>query len=235
MVGARTAAMAYNRYADWDFDIQNPRTAGRHRLMSRRGAWGLTVIGVGVFLMGAWSLNRLCFLLSPLALVLILGYSLAKRFTLLAHAILGLALAAAPMGAWAAVRGSLWDGMEPWLLALATALWVFGFDLIYATLDTDFDRRAGLHSIPAKLGERTALAWARWLHGGAWIALGAWAGAAGFGPPEWTIWGIIGGVLVWEHRQARPGDAEAVNRAFFLANAVVSGLVLLQCMVHLWK
>lgn len=229
LVTARTAAMAFNRRVDWDYDRENPRTAGRQHLGSRRVAGVLTWVALLGFIAGTWFLNTLCFMLAPLAIVMILSYSLTKRFTAFTHFFLGLALAAAPMGAWAAVRGNLMS-WPPWVLAAAVLFWVFGFDLIYATQDADFDRGAGLHSIPARHGVPVALRLAGALHAAAWLLLGWFGLACGFGWLYGAGWFLIAGALVHEHRLARTGDVARVNVAFFQANAFV-GLVLLAAVV----
>jgi 4-hydroxybenzoate polyprenyltransferase len=157
MVGARSAAMAFNRLADAPLDARNPRTADRALpagRVSRRSAFLLTAVSAAVFMGAAAQLNRICFLLSPLALLVILGYSLTKRFTSLTHLVLGLSLALAPVGGWLAVRGDL--GMTILILALAVLLWVAGFDVLYSLQDQDFDRRAGLYSLPARWGATPA-------------------------------------------------------------------------------
>jgi 4-hydroxybenzoate polyprenyltransferase len=225
LVAARTAAMAFNRVADWNFDVRNPRTSGRQHLASRLAGKLLVAAGVAVFWGATWWINPLCFALAPVAVVLVLGYSLTKRFTACAHAFLGLALAAAPMGAWAAVRGELWSA-APWVLAAGVMLWVAGFDVIYATQDTEFDRAAGLKSVPAWLGNARALRVAQALHGLAWVALGAFGWVAALRWPYAVAWGVIGAALVFEHRLASTGDLDRVNRAFFQANAVVSAVFL---------
>lgn len=225
LVTARTAAMAFNRYVDWDYDRANPRTEGRQHLASRRLALALTWVALLGFIAGTWFLNVLCFMLAPLAIIIILSYSLTKRFTAFTHFFLGLALAAAPMGAWAAVAGDL-RAWPPWVLAFAVLCWVFGFDLIYSTMDAEFDARAGLHSFPSRFGIPAALRLAGALHLLAWLALGAFGLACGFGWRYAAGWGLIAGALVFEHRLARTGDVARVNAAFFQANAFV-GLVLL--------
>ena len=157
MVGARSAAMAFNRLADAPLDARNPRTADRALpagRVSRRSTFLLTAVSAAVFMGAAAQLNRICFLLSPLALLVILGYSLSKRFTSLTHLVLGLSLALAPVGGWLAVRGDL--GVTILILALAVLLWVAGFDVLYSLQDEDFDRRAGLYSLPARWGAAPA-------------------------------------------------------------------------------
>lgn len=225
LVTARTAAMAFNRYVDWDFDRANPRTEGRQHLASRRMAHALTWIGIVGFLAGTWFLNQLCFMLAPAAILLILAYSLTKRFTAFTHFFLGLALAVAPMGAWAAVSGDL-RAWPPWVLAFAVLCWVFGFDLIYSTMDADFDRRTGLHSFPSRFGIRAALNLAGGLHVAAWLALGLFGMTCGFGWRYAVGWALVAMALVFEHRLGRTGDIARVNMAFFQANAFV-GLVVL--------
>ena len=233
LVSARTAAMAFNRWVDWRFDVLNPRTAGRQHLASRSMALALTLGGVAVFVAGCAGLNRLCLALSPVALVLILGYSLMKRVSAGAHLVLGLALAAAPMGAWAAVQGSL-ASVVPWVLAAGVMLWVAGFDIIYATQDADFDRATGLHSVPARLGVPRALKLAQALHGVAWLILGALGLLAGFGSAYWVAWLLMGAALVYEHRLAGTGDVELVNRAFFQVNALLGAVVLAGIACETW-
>jgi 4-hydroxybenzoate polyprenyltransferase len=225
MVSARTAAMAFNRLVDWEFDKLNPRTEGRHRLVSKPVARGLILVSAGVFAFGCWSLNFLCLVLCPVALFLIFFYSITKRFSSFTHFFLGLALAAAPMGAWAAVRGEL-VSLAPWLLALAVLLWVFGFDLIYSTLDAEFDRKVGLRSFPATFGVEAALRVAPILHIGSILVLGVFGWNAGLGWPYWVAWATAAISLGYEHRLARSGDRGLVNRAFFQVNAFV-GVVLL--------
>lgn len=225
MVSARTAAMAFNRLADWEIDKLNPRTADRHRLIGKPVARALVLVSVALFAFACWNLNTLCLVLSPLALFLIFFYSITKRFSSFTHFFLGLALAAAPMGAWAAVRGDL-SSPVPWLFALAVLLWVAGFDLIYSTLDADFDRTAGLKSVPATYGVRTALALAPVLHVASAVVLGLAGWAADLGWPYAVAWVLACAGLWLEHRWARTGDLVQTNRAFFHVNAFV-GLVLL--------
>jgi 4-hydroxybenzoate polyprenyltransferase len=239
MVAARTAAMAFNRLADRHLDARNPRTAGRHlpaELLSVSAVTFLTVAASLLFVAATalfllreppnpWPLR--C---SLPVLAVVLGYSLAKRFTSLAHVWLGFALALAPVAAWVAVRGfvSAEDLTSPLLLAVAVLFWVSGFDILYATQDADFDRAAGLHSIPAKLGVRGALLVAAALHAVTFFALIAF----GLGTPELgTVYfaGLIpiGTLLVSQHALVSPTDLRRVNDAFFKVNAVVSFGVLL--------
>ncbi|CAB4244345.1 4-hydroxybenzoate polyprenyltransferase [Methylacidimicrobium sp. AP8] len=233
MVGARTAAMAFNRYVDWEIDRRNPRTVERSRLASRTEALVLCLAGLAVFGFGLWFLNGLCRLLAPLAVVIVLGYSYTKRFTSFCHAFLGLALALAPLGAWAAVRGELTD-LTPYLLAASVLAWTFGFDLIYALQDLDVDRRLGLRSFPARFGSAATLRTARLLHGAAWIGWVAFGLQAGLSTAYWWACAICGVALLYEHRLCREQDGRALNMAFFEINVAVSLLLLLGVVGSLW-
>ena len=173
MIGARSAAMTFNRIVDRDIDAQNPRTAGREipsGKLSVGFAWAFLYVSIGVFLLASYSLNWLTFALSPVALIVILGYSYAKRYTSLAHVFLGLAIAISPSAAWIAVRGTLNDEI-PLLLSLLVLMWTAGFDVLYACQDSEFDRKAGLRSIPARFGIKNSLKIARLFHFQAFIVL----------------------------------------------------------------
>ena len=219
MVCARTAAMTFNRLADWEFDRRNPRTEHRHRLVRKNVAAAWCLASSAGFLLSAWSLNRLCLLLSPVALGAVFFYSLTKRFTHFAHFFLGLALSVAPVGAWIAVTGRL--DFPPLVLASAVLLWGAGFDLIYATQDHEADKREGLHSMVVRLGVRGAMKLAVWLHVAALAGLAGFGLAAGAGGIYLASLGVIAAALVYEHLQARRGDVASINRAFFQANAIV--------------
>jgi len=219
MVFARTAAMTFNRIADWSIDQRNPRTAQRHTLVSRGGAVAGCAASALLFLGTAWFINTLCFALSPVALAVVFFYSFTKRFTHAAQFFLGLALAVAPVGAWLAVTGSF--AVPPLILALAVVLWLAGFDTIYATQDYEVDRREGLKSMVVWLGVPNALRAAQVLHAGAWLALAAFGWSAGLGPAYWAGLAGILGLLVYEHDVARSLDVKAVNAAFFNANAAI--------------
>lgn len=225
MASARTAAMAFNRWLDWEIDQRNPRTQYRSRLITRPAAALLWASAAIVFVWCAYALNPLCLTLSPVALLIIFGYSYTKRFTVWCHGFIGLALSVAPMGAWAAVRGDFYSPL-PWLLAGAVLTWVFGFDLIYSTLDADFDRAHGLYSIPAHFGVPHALALAMALHGVTLLLLAAFGRAADLGSPYWCGWGAAVLCIFYEHLLTRGGDLGRINRAFFHMNALV-GLALL--------
>jgi 4-hydroxybenzoate polyprenyltransferase len=220
LVSARTAAMAFNRWADWDYDTFNPRTKRRSTLGTRRSTMGLCVAGLVAFVVGCSQLNFLCLALCPVACVIILGYSLTKRFTAYSHAFLGLALAAAPMGAWAATTGNLSSPL-PWLLAAGVWCWVFGFDLIYATQDVEFDLQAQLHSYPARHGVAAALRLARALHVLTWLILLAFGWLADLGMPYYVSMLLIFFALIVEHILCRSSDLARINVAFFQMNALV--------------
>ena len=223
LVGARTAAMAFNRLADWQIDQKNPRTAVRSTLVSKTTAYGTMVGGVLGLVGGAWILNPLCLMLSPVAVGIVFFYSLTKRFTWGSHGFLGLALGTAPVGAWLAVRGQF-DSWVPIVLGSAVGLWVAGFDLIYALQDREFDREHGLKSFPAKFGETAALQMATGLHVLAAILLGAFGWMAGFGWRYGVCWTAMGVVLWIESHWSKVEGKR--GKAFFWANAVVSLLVL---------
>ncbi len=225
MIGARTSAMGMNRYLDWEIDQKNPRTVIRSQLATKRGALLLTGFGFLLFLGAVSQLNFLCLILSPVALLLIWGYSWLKRVTVWCHLGLGFALSVAPMGAWAAVRGDL-GSSEPWLLAFAVLWWVFGFDLIYATQDAEFDRKAGLYSFPAKFGVERSLLIARGAHGLTFLALGFFGKVSGLGPSYWLAYGGVAVALVYEHLLCRQSvDLGKINRAFFLVNGLIGILL----------
>lgn len=219
MVLARTAAMTFNRLADWELDKRNPRTAGRHLLVPKAGAIALLAASSASFVAASFFINPLCFALSPAALAIVFFYSLTKRFTSFTHLFLGLALAVSPVGAWLAVRGRF--DLPPLILALAVLFWVAGFDLIYALLDAEFDRAAGLNSLVVRLGARRSLAWAQRFHLAMWLLLGAFGFASGLGIFFYSGLALVLGALVYEHFTARRMDVGAINRAFFQSNAFV--------------
>ena len=224
MVGARSAAMTFNRIIDIDFDAANPRTANRELPTGRLSvgfAWAFLFVSIAVFLFAAWSLNWLTFALSPIALLSVLGYSYAKRFTAFAHLMLGWALSISPTAAWIAVRGTI-DSEVPILLSLLVLMWTAGFDVMYACQDYEFDKKAGLRSIPARFGIRNALWIARLLHVQAFIALVLLYLVTGLG---WlALAGVIavGLLLIYQHTLVRPTDLSRMNAAFFTTNAFVS-------------
>ena len=219
MVFARTAAMTFNRLADWELDKRNPRTEGRHRLIGRGAATVACAAASVGFIASAWWLNPLCAWLSPVALGIVFFYSLTKRFTHFAQFFLGLALSVAPVGAWLAVTGSF--AWPPLVLALAVMLWVAGFDVIYATQDYEVDVREGLKSLVVWLGIRGGLRLALALHVAAFAGLAAFGLTAGLGRFYVAALAIVLAGLAYEHFEARRGDIGSINRAFFQANAAV--------------
>ena len=223
MVAARSVAMAFNRVLDADIDSRNPRTKARHLpagLLSRRFAWGFIVFWAAVFFLAAGGLNSLCLKLAPLALAIVTFYSFTKRFTSLAHLVLGFSLGIAPAAAWIAMRGSL-DPRILWLTAAVT-LWTAGFDIIYACQDYAFDVQSGLYSIPRRLGIPGALWLARVLHLGMLLCLVALIRAFGLGPTAAAGIVAVAGLLLWEHRLVRADDLSRIDAAFFTMNGYVS-------------
>ena len=226
MVFARAAAMAYNRFADRDIDARNPRTAGREiprGTIRPAAALTFTVVCAAGFVGTAWLLGPACFWLSWPVLVVLLGYSHAKRFTSLSHVWLGLALGLAPPAAWLAATGEFGPGLfAACVLGLGVTFWVAGFDLLYACQDDEFDRREGLWSMPVRLGRRRALNVARALHG---VAITGFAGFGWLGELGWVYAvgvAIAAGLLVWEHRLIAPDDLDRIHTAFFTMNGFVS-------------
>lgn len=228
MVGARSSAMTFNRIADRDVDADNPRTAQRELpagKLSLNFAWAFLFISIGIFVLSAYMLNWLTFALSPVALISILGYSYAKRFTAFSHLLLGWALAIAPTASWIAVRGTI-DSEVPLLVSLFVLMWTSGFDVMYACQDLEFDRKAGLHSIPAKVGIGRALWIARSFHLQAFVVLVLLYLVTGLG------WLALGGVLavallmIYQHTLVRANDLTKMNAAFFTTNAFVSVILL---------
>ncbi|MFN8012625.1 MAG: UbiA-like polyprenyltransferase [Holophagaceae bacterium] len=225
MVGARTAAMTFNRLVDADVDADNPRTAQRHipaGRVSRAGAVALLGAGVVLFGFSAGRLGPLCWKLAPLALAVILGYSLCKRFTSLAHLVLGLSLAGAPLGAWIAIRGEL-ESPAGWLAGGVLA-WTGGFDILYALQDEAFDRAVGLRSVPAALGTQGALWVSRMLHLTALLCWGRFNLLVQGTAFPWLGWLAVAGILMREQWLVKDGTLERIDEAFFTMNSLV-GLV----------
>jgi 4-hydroxybenzoate polyprenyltransferase len=235
MVAARSAAMAFNRWADADLDAENPRTRNRAipaGLLSRQFVLGFTCVAVAVFLLAAAELNRLALELSPVVLVVLLGYSYLKRVTQWSHLGLGLALGLAPTAAWIAVRGSL----DPRILVLTAAvtLWAGGFDVLYACQDFEHDRVAGLHSLPQALGLPVAFWAARGMHL-AMLALLVWFGRLfDFGEAGWLGVAAVALLLSYEHSLVSPRDLRRLNAAFFTMNGVIAMVFLGFVTADLW-
>ena len=223
MVFARSAAMAFNRYLDRSFDARNPRTAIREIpagiLKANKVLW-FTIICCLLFIICTLFINRLCFYLSPVALIVILGYSYTKRFTPLCHLILGLGLSLAPIGAYIAVTGGF--TLLPILFSLTVLFWVSGFDIIYALQDEEFDKENKLYSIPAWLGKAKALRVSVLLHviSAACVLLSGWLG--NFGWLYWIGSSIFIGMLIYQHSIVKPNDLKKVNLAFMTANGIAS-------------
>jgi 4-hydroxybenzoate polyprenyltransferase len=223
MVGARSAAMGFTRLADHAIDARNPRTAGRELprgVLSRAQVGLFVVLSAAVLVAAAALLNPLCLALSPVALAVVFGYSYTKRFTSLAHLVLGLALAIAPVGAWLAVRGRL--DATPLVIGGAVLFWVAGFDTIYSCQDADFDRASALHSLPARLGIARALRLARGFH----LLAAALLVSVFWMEPLHALYlagtAAVAGGLVYEHTLVRADDLSRVNAAFFLVNGWIS-------------
>ena len=228
MIGARTAAMGFNRLADRQFDALNPRTQMWELPKGLVRVWeaaALTVAAALIFVLSAYQLNWTCFLLSPVALAIAFFYSLTKRFTWASHLFLGLALAIAPIGAWLAVADApitLGELSVPIYLGLAVVFWLAGFDIIYSLQDRDFDRAHGLHSIPVRFGVAGALRLSSLCHLLTAVFLGAVGIAARMGPIYWIGLGGVSAMLFWEHCIVKPGDLSRINKAFFDFNAYIS-------------
>lgn len=226
MLGARSAAMAFNRLIDLPFDARNPRTAARALpagLVSKTYVVLFTAASAALLVFAAYRLNPLAFRLSPLALAIVFFYSFTKRFTWLSHVFLGIALSCAPIGAWIAVRGSL--SATPLLLGLAVVLWVAAFDIIYGCQDIEFDRREPLHSIPKRFG----IAGALWISGFLHLVMVALLAflflREGLGAISLAGLAVVAALLAWEHSLVRPSDLRRVNTAFFTINGWISVLL----------
>ena len=228
MVGARSAAMTMNRIADIEFDRRNPRTQSRALPtgeLSVAFAWVFTLAASAVLVIAAWQLNPLALKLSPIALVVLFFYSYTKRFTTWSHFVLGFCLGMSPAAAWIAIRGSLdWRML---VLCAAVTLWVGGFDVLYACQDVEFDKAAGLHSIPKKFGIARALWAARAAHV-VMVALLAWlAWSFQLAWPAWAGIAVVAALLGYEHSLVKPNDLSKINAAFFTVNGYISLLFLL--------
>ncbi|MGH9737712.1 MAG: UbiA-like polyprenyltransferase [Candidatus Acidiferrales bacterium] len=228
MVGARSAAMTMNRIADVEYDRRNPRTARRALAtgeLSLGFAWAFTIAASAVLIIAAWQLNRLALELSPVALAILFFYSYTKRFTSWSHLVLGFCLGISPAAAWIAIRGSLDERIL--ILCGAVTLWVGGFDVLYSCQDLDFDRSAGLHSVPKRFGISKALAVARAMHL-LMIGLLVWL-AWSFALP-WLAWmgiAVVAVLLAYEHSLVKASDLSKMDAAFFTVNGYISLVFLL--------
>jgi 4-hydroxybenzoate polyprenyltransferase len=232
MVGARSAAMTFNRIADARIDALNPRTASRaipKGLVSIGAAWMFTLTSVALLVIAAYMLNPLAFALSSMAIAAVMGYSYTKRFTSFSHLWLGLCLGIAPVGAWIAVRGEI--SFASMVLSAAVIFWTAGFDIIYSMQDLEFDRNMGLFSLPSRIGAGRALAVSRLLHF-AMVALLVWFGMlTGRGCIYYVGVGLVGLFLAYEQSLVSPRDISRVNAAFFTMNGCVSIAMLAFVMV----
>ena len=228
MVGARSAAMTFNRIVDLQYDRLNPRTEGRALpagTLSMPFALAFTLLMAGLFVFSAAQLNPICFYLSFPTLAILLSYSYTKRFTSLSHLFLGIAIGLAPLAAWLAVRGEF--GWPPVLLSAAVMFWVAGFDVIYALQDMEFDRSNRLFSLPSRLGPGPALTLSSGFHALTILLLIATAFWTQLGPIAYAGIAVVAAILFWEHRIVKPNDLSRVNVAFFSLNGYVSILLLI--------
>jgi 4-hydroxybenzoate polyprenyltransferase len=235
MVGARSAAMTMNRIADLKYDRDNPRTRQRALVtgeLSVGFAWGFTLVAAAVLVVAAWQLNRLALELSPVALALVFFYSYTKRFTTWSHLVLGLCMGISPAAAWIAVAGSF----DPRILLLcgAVTLWGGGFDVLYACQDVDFDRQAGLFSIPKRFGIARALVIARGMHVLMTLLLICLAALFHLAWPAWVGIAVISALLTYEHSLVRANNLTRVNAAFFTVNGYISILFFLFWGAAVW-
>ncbi len=228
MVGARNAANAWNRLADLDLDQKNPRTADRHLpqgIVSKREVFLLTLFCFGLLIIAAFQLHPVCIKLLPLAIIITAFYSYTKRFTWTCHLFLGLAEAIAPIGAWLAVTGSFSPGVI--ILGVIQALWIAGFDVIYATQDYEFDTREGVHSIPARFGVKKALAIAKMMHFSTVMLLLVLYLFFNLGWIYFTGVAIIAALLFYEHRLVSPDDLSQVKIASYSINQIIGPVLLI--------
>ncbi len=228
MVGARSAAMTFNRIADVKYDRENPRTKNRALVtgaLSLNFAWVFLLLSCAALVVAAWRLNPLAFKLSPVALAILLFYSYTKRFTSWSHLVLGFCLGISPAAAWIAIRGSLdWRML---VLCAAVTLWVGGFDILYACQDVDFDKSTGLYSVPRRFGVRRAMFISRVMHVLVILLLAFLAISFGL---SWVAWAgivVVAVLLGYEHSLVHPDDLSRLNAAFFTVNGYISLLFLL--------
>lgn len=227
MAAARTLAMAMNRIIDRWWDARNPRTSQRPLVTgttSLRTAWIGSALSLLVLMVAAAMLGPLPLILLPAAVILLVGYSFTKRFTSLSHFILGFTDGLAPVGAWVAVRGSLFsiEDLPAWILLAVVTLWIGGFDILYACQDIEFDRQYGLHAIPAERGAAFGLTLAKACHAQMMVLLAVLGVVMALGWPYWLALLITAGLLVWEHSLVKPDDLSKINLAFFNINGYIA-------------
>jgi 4-hydroxybenzoate polyprenyltransferase len=239
MAAARTVAMGFNRIADRQIDARNPRTAERPLVSGRislRTAWIGTILAALILSLAAWQLGKLPLILLPGALLFLFGYSYTKRFTWLSHYILGCTDGLAPLGAWVAVRGSLFsaEDLPAWLLWLIVTFWIGGFDLIYACQDVEVDRRDHLKSIPARFGVPFALRLSSLSHIFCVVLLACLGWMQRFALPFWLGFAVVVALFIWEHRLVKPHDLSHVDLAFFNINSYISLTLFFSVLGALW-
>ena len=239
MAAARTLAMASNRIADRVIDARNPRTAQRPLVtgaISLKTAWGGSILAALILALAAWQLGPLPLRLLPGAYIFLLGYSFTKRFTWLSHFFLGFTDGLAPVGAWAAIRGSLFtvSDLPAWILLAVVTLWIGGFDLIYACQDVEYDRQDGLKSIPALFGVALALRLSTICHALTIMLLVVLGMLLGLGWPYWIGMVVVVGLLFWEHSLVRPDDLSRIDVAFFNINSYISLTLFISILVALY-
>jgi 4-hydroxybenzoate polyprenyltransferase len=235
LVMARSCAMTFNRLVDARYDIHNPRTSYRIQLqglIGKTNLWVFTISCSLLFIVFAGMLNRLCLFISPLALLIIFGYSYTKRFTNLSHLVLGLSLALSPIGAWIGITGEV--AIAPFILALAVLLWTAGFDIIYACQDLQHDIKSGLHSIPSKLGIKNSLILSSVLHFLMVIVLFIFMY---FTKLNFVYFGgvcFVGIMLIYEHSLIKPHDLSKISLAFFTVNGIISMILMAVTLVDIF-
>ncbi len=235
MVFARSAAMGFNRYIDRRYDAANPRTAIREipaGIISTRNALFFVILNCALFILTTWFINPICFQLSPVALIIILGYSYTKRFTALCHLILGIGLSLAPIGAFLAVTGKF--NIMPLMYSFAVLCWVSGFDMIYALQDEEFDRSQNLRSIPVWLGKKRTLILSSFLHLGSALLVIQAGVYAGFGILYWIGASIFILLLIYQHFIVKPHDLSRINLAFMTLNGIASIIFSVFVISELW-
>ncbi|MEW6740455.1 MAG: UbiA-like polyprenyltransferase [Nitrospirota bacterium] len=223
MVGARSGAMGLNRIIDRKIDAANPRTANREIPSGKikvRDAVIFTFISLALFVFAAYNLNPLCLKLSPIAIGVLILYSYTKRFTWMAHFVLGIAISAAPLGAWIAIKGTF--DLEIMPLSIAVVFWLAGFDVLYALQDMEFDRRHGLHSIPQRFGIKRSLILSRIFHFVTWSLLAVNGVLFNLNLVYWTGMFLVAGLLIYEHSLVKSHDLSKLNMAFFNMNGYIS-------------
>lgn len=237
MIGARTGAMSFNRLVDLEIDAKNPRTKDRplpKGLISKEAVIFYTVVSFLLLVYSAYKLNELCFYLSPIAIIILCGYSLTKRFTHLSHIVLGLSLSGAPLGAWIAIKGNI--ETTALLLSLAVLFWVAGFDILYALQDYDFDRKEGLYSIPVKFGVKKSIMISRVFHSIMVLFLTLLYFLRGFGFFYLLGVVIIAILLLYEHSLVKENDLSKLDVAFFNMNGYISLIYFIFTVVDIyWK